>query len=1031
MNLDPTVSPWIGIIASTGVCLWMAAIGAPLAHAVFRDRPRLVWPFYAPALGIVAVLLVTNLSAHVIPGAPSAWFGLLAPSALAIGIVWRTCPTRPPSRRTACGLISLLTVSVAVFALAFANRTQRPFIDEAWHFALARLLANGVFPPMTPYGPGAGIGYHYGHNLLAAAIVNTAGVPAWTSVLVFVSFLVVVLMLAAAGFARDLGASLPMAGGIGAAVGFFRGSVYVGLPPYVESTQPVNGVGGLLAGLAPREPQLAIAWLQLPQQTHAIVLVILIAAALQVGSTRGLLTMAAASGVSALADASVMIFSSAALGIVGAVGLVRSRGSQRFVLGGCLVAAAMLVVLAGGPISDALFGRGGTADMVRLAFDLNQAAFLPVDVEGPFWARVGIVSLVAISAFAAFSKRSLGLAYLTAAAALGLVEDQLLQSALEFNDGRISRLATCIAMLAALTGGVVLLQSFPGHRLTLASLAVAFLVLLPTGLPGAIAGVHFGFRGFQVDSPAAEGGPLPLVGDLHMQPELVPNWDFYAWLGQFMPQEGRLLTTHPGLSASVAGIVSPTSGGDVQMLSANTLPVYADALRYLHRDDLAAMAVTHLHVTDRLEAGLSPSARNLLGNPAQFKLLADRRSVSGQRHRVYAVTSGAGTQAVAPSSYRSLREVVPADAPVILLGRLTTYQRRMILFTFVDRANLWRTDFINLDRATRIPRAALLRSNVPNRGVVILAERMDPTLLGLSRSDAIWAGDGMRAYDLAHAWSPVWRVPRHSQARTGEQRDGCESAAVDQPELQILGEPGSSVSDGEVLLTLGGTPQRFLLPESACTRLLHIGSGAVAPFAQARPNRSDAQPLLSSQVAGLGFDGDVQEGRAIINLWYRNPQSLSLMTGSEFRLYEADQTGVAPLHLSPLRSVRWWSGPLVLAAHTQMAQVEFDAHRLEIDGKAGAGEAEELQPGRTYLLALNIAGADPDSGLADVLQQIPLVRILVDETGLSYEVLSGILAIEDREPGAQRRRLPASGSISTDVDFTPVRGLSSAYVSHS
>ena len=97
MNLDPTVSPWIGVFASTGVCLWMAAVGAPLARAVFGDRPRPVWPFYAPALGIVAVLLTTNLSAYVIPGTPSAWFGLLAPSALAAFVAWRVRLIRRPS----------------------------------------------------------------------------------------------------------------------------------------------------------------------------------------------------------------------------------------------------------------------------------------------------------------------------------------------------------------------------------------------------------------------------------------------------------------------------------------------------------------------------------------------------------------------------------------------------------------------------------------------------------------------------------------------------------------------------------------------------------------------------------------------------------------------------------------------------------------------------------------------------------------------------------------------------------------------
>ena len=95
MNLDPTVSPWIGIFASTGVCLWMAAIGAPLARAVFGDRPRPVWPFYAPALGIVAVLLTTNLSA--VTRAPSA-IGLLVPALAGCRLARRPDPYPLPPR---------------------------------------------------------------------------------------------------------------------------------------------------------------------------------------------------------------------------------------------------------------------------------------------------------------------------------------------------------------------------------------------------------------------------------------------------------------------------------------------------------------------------------------------------------------------------------------------------------------------------------------------------------------------------------------------------------------------------------------------------------------------------------------------------------------------------------------------------------------------------------------------------------------------------------------------------------------------
>ena len=201
MNLDPTVSPWLGIVASTGVCLWMAAIGLPLSRAVFGDRPRPVWPFYAPALGIVVVLLVTNLSAYLIPGAPSAWFGLLAPSALAAYVAWRTHQFRVPSRQATLPVsLALLVASAATFVVAFTNRTQVRAGEETWHFPLVLRMARGVFPPVTPYGQDAGIGYHYGPDFLAASIVNTAGVPPWTAVAVLTALLVVALVLAAVGF---------------------------------------------------------------------------------------------------------------------------------------------------------------------------------------------------------------------------------------------------------------------------------------------------------------------------------------------------------------------------------------------------------------------------------------------------------------------------------------------------------------------------------------------------------------------------------------------------------------------------------------------------------------------------------------------------------------------------------------------------------------------------------------------------------------------------------------------------------------
>ena len=150
MSLDPSASLWPGVFWAAAVCLWIAAIGAPIAYAAFRNRPRLVWPFYAPIVGVVVVLLVTNLVAYVIPGAPAAWFGLIGPSVASAVIVWRVGVPGRVSRQSAIALLAMFTMAVGVFALAYANRAHSALADDTWQYPLAFRLARGVFPPVTP-----------------------------------------------------------------------------------------------------------------------------------------------------------------------------------------------------------------------------------------------------------------------------------------------------------------------------------------------------------------------------------------------------------------------------------------------------------------------------------------------------------------------------------------------------------------------------------------------------------------------------------------------------------------------------------------------------------------------------------------------------------------------------------------------------------------------------------------------------------------------------------------------------------------
>ena len=524
MSLDPTASAWPGVVASVAICLWMAAIGVPLAHAVFRHRPRLVWPFYAPIVGVAVVLLVTNLAAYIVPGAPAAWVGLLIPSALGAIVAWRGGAPRPLRRGSKVALLAMALTSVGVFALAYATRLHTANVDAAWHQALAFQLARGVFPPVTPYGVDASPVYHYGHNLLAASVMNAAGVFPWTAFDALRSFLVAVLVLAVVGFAYDVGAPLPLALGLGAVVGFFRQQLLLGID------------AGLLE---PSSPGHAFQWLDQSQWALALGFVVLVAAALHGGTgRRQAAVLAASAGVFALAEAAVMIFACAALALVGSARLLRLRGRERIVLAAALLVSAGLVVLAGGPISDVLLGRGGSTAGAYLAWEPVGRELQPVQPAGPWLVSVGIIALTVIGAFAAYRRRSWGLSFIVAAGVAGLLEAQLLQAQNEIHEVRIFGLALVVATIGALAGLGALVGALRGSGRRLLALALlGLLVLLPTSLPHAVSGVQLALKDLKTDASGHQYRYRAYFGA-----EVAANWEYYDWLRRSLPKDAHLLS---------------------------------------------------------------------------------------------------------------------------------------------------------------------------------------------------------------------------------------------------------------------------------------------------------------------------------------------------------------------------------------------------------------------------------------------------------------------------------------------------------
>ena len=297
---------------------------------------------------------------------------------------------------------------------------------------------------------------------------------------------------------------------------------------------------------------------------------------------------------------------------------------------------------------------------------------------------------------------------------------------------------------------------------------------LPTGLPRAVSGVHLALKDLEVVGSSRGrrlGASLP-------RPDRHWGWETWKRAGSYtpgysqsLPTEARLLTPRPHTELrQPRALRSPISHRDHQMfLIGYPRPRGSteDALRFLHRDDLADLGVTHLHVTDQLEADFAPSARRLLGDPRHFRLLAEVPTSSGERHRVFEVQSGAGTTEVDPSSYRALRQLVPQSAT-----RLPRWDRcRMLSAPDRHRArspdrNEVRQSSIPLrfERATRIPQVARALRELPADSGDGHNERdpLDPIAQSPWHADeALWTGHGHCGLTISRRRGHLlWRIGR-------------------------------------------------------------------------------------------------------------------------------------------------------------------------------------------------------------------------------------------------------------------------------
>ena len=999
MTLNPADPVWPAIVRVLLLIGWIAATGLPISRVLFGGRPRLVWPFYAPAIGFLWLLLVANLVSWAVRGPLGSWLGLVLASALAIALACRTRTFWSLRRAPRVGAAAVLAGSVALYLFILGNRTQTLWVDEVWHLPLAGTIANGFFPPVSPYAPDVGPGYHYGLDLIAATVMNVAAAPPWTIYYLLGSFLLVTFALAAAGLVWDLGAPRLIALGAALSALLLDGSLVVGLPQVMSEPAAGDGFGEAIARLGVPESahalkrvgSMLINW---PQFALGLSLMVVMAAALNAGSRRRHVALfAIGAGLLPLVESSLFLIGWIAVVPTAALLLWRAKGRERRVTAALFAGAALLVILAGGGMTDALFGRGGTTGLAQFAPEIEPSAIRPlIAAAGPASVKLGLLLLLAVAAFTAAETRSRALGYLTLAATAALVLVNLVTTGLPKLDARFVELAFLLMVVAGLASIGIWIARLPTYASAALQVVVLVLVLIPTGLPRGVSGTAIAAQGWDLGYPRVHDPGNRVLNPTGFAAELRSNWPAYAWMRQNLPGDARVLTPHAPVLAAATGRPAPTSPPETAAFDELATPAYLDALRFLNRDQLDRLNASHLHVTPGVEADLHADARRALADPAQFRLIQAFEGDAASGHRIYEIAAGAGVPDPDPSSFAALAGIGATAESIWVSGALSKQERERILLTLMD-VHLPQGPDIRITRARVDPRYRPWPSDDPERLVIFPASVM-PAKFGLDRGDAVWRGYGLEAFDTRDAWSRVWRAAAEAATPPDDVIAACGGRPGEAVQIRVVGPVGGQIVAGGVGLELDGHVHELTVPGVACERIAVAAANApIPPFVQMRSAVPGTAGRDLTQSAALAYDVGLDGSEAVINLWYANAGGIPFDVGTELRVYRTDPSGTAPADPHGQASVTWWEGPILLAPELQMSALRFDAGRLTIDDEPGVGLRGAPPPG-AYQLALTVAGSNSVTGDLDIMRVIPLVEFHVTPNAIHYRPLSGIVAID-------------------------------------
>ncbi len=701
MTVDPAVLP--GLLLLAGEFMALAAVGFIVVRVVLRQSDDRMAVAQGLVVGLALWGVVVNLLMYLWPGLTGAAVGWGITLGLGAVLSWRAPERIRPEPRMLAGFA---VVVLALLWVGLAARQALTIPDAPDHLGMSGAIRAGSFPPSFFWSPGVAAPYHYGSDLLVAAltppfgpnlafVTELLGAYAWTS---FILVVVTALLRRSSRFAVLVTVPLLLGYGAWTQTGLFANILQVPVPTGIPSAGIRASLGEIYWPSVEwplPSPFIGVPDIWLPRHplSYALTLVVLERAADPGGrSWSASLALAGMIGFVGVLSATVAPVILAAWGALELAHLVKpeaAHAGRRMALlrsGVGLALGLVLLAIGGGTLKSNL----ANTELIGISFGWNGHEWRSW-VQGSIQSRPGGIGLlgtagspiiVAAMAVALAWRDRLVLALVAGVGALMLAKLVLRYEPAPWDLARFDGHARNFALLALLLALSVRLAKLqpPRLRYAAAGLLVA-LVVWPTISPSVRnLGLTLG-QGVEVANariPPAEAAARYSHQGRYELPSVADR--IAAYLRDRTPVDARVFSPTPGFGAVAFATGRPSASGffgHVHMYP-RLGPEYLDIARYLEPGAIRRLGIEFVHATDGWVSVLAPRAQRWLADSELFEPVV--RDGSEALYRVRPAFLALDVPPT-PASFETLRQAVPATATVYLPPSFGTVEALQVAST--------------------------------------------------------------------------------------------------------------------------------------------------------------------------------------------------------------------------------------------------------------------------------------------------------------------------------------------------------------